>query len=110
MCNFYIVKTVDDSPDKLKIVSKYTYNPAGFARLGSILARFGFFYYRDYDSVKVYTNSIERKIGDIINIDLKNEENNLPRLYKEYKSDVSYGDYFDNMLIELTKSKKEFLL
>lgn len=99
MCTIYIVENVNDDDNLLKIVSKFDYNPVGFDRIGHILSKLGFNYYNDYNSVKIYKNYLDRNIGDIIEI----KNNKSLELYKEYKTDVQYGDYFDNMIIKLSK-------
>jgi ribosomal protein S17 len=96
----YIVENVDDSLNKLKIVSIYQYKPIVFDRLERILSSLGFKYYTDYSSVSVYKNTKEYKIGDIIELSSTNDDTIF---YKTYCSDISLGDYSNNMLIKLIK-------
>lgn len=100
MFTLYIVKNSDDSPDKLKIVSIYQYKPIVFDRLERILSSLGFRYYTDYSSVSVYKNTKKYEIGDIIELSSKNND---AIFYKTYCSDISLGEYSDNMLIKLIK-------
>lgn len=100
MITLYIVKNVNDSPNKLKIVSIYKYKPIVFDRLEHILAVLGFKYYTDYTSASIYKNNKKYKIGDIIEISSKNNDTIF---YKTYCSDIYLGEYSDNMLIKFIK-------
>lgn len=100
MFTLYIVKNAADSPNKLKIVSIYQYKPIVFDRLERIISSLGFRYYTDYSSVSVYKNTKKYEIGDIIEL---SSINNDTIFYKTYCSDISLGEYSDNMLIELIK-------
>lgn len=99
MFTLYIVQNVEDSPNKLKIISIYKYKPIIFDRLKNILSSLGFNYKTDYSSVSVYKNIKNYEIGDIIELSLNDDI----KLYKTYYSDIYLGDYSDNMLIKLTK-------
>ena len=100
MFTLYIVKNADYSPDKLKIVSIYQYKPIVFDRLERILSSLGFNYCADYYSVSVYKNIKKYKIGDIIELSSSNDDT---KFYKTYCSDISLGDYSNNMLVKLVK-------
>ena len=99
MFTLYIVQNVEDSPNKLKIISIYKYKPIIFDRLKNILSSLGFNYKTDYSSVSVYKNIKKYEIGDIIEL----SSNDDIKLYKTYYSDIYLGDYSDNMLIKLIK-------
>lgn len=99
-CLYYIVKNVNDSSNKLKIVSIHQYEPIIFDRLERILSSLGFKYYTDYFSISVYKNSKKYEIGDIIELSSMNDDT---KFYKTYSSDIYLGDYSNNMLIELIK-------
>ena len=99
MFTLYIVQNVEDSPNKLKIISIYKYKPIIFDRLKNILSSLGFNYKTDYSSVSVYKNIKNYEIGDIIEL----SSNDDIKLYKTYYSDIYLGDYSDNMLIKLIK-------
>ena len=99
MFTLYIVQNVEDSPNKLEIISIYKYKPIIFNRLKNILSSLGFDYKIDYSSVSVYKNIKKYEIGDIIEL----SSNDDIKLYKTYYSDIYLGDYSDNMFIKLTK-------
>ena len=100
MFTLYIVKNADDLPNKLKIVSIYQYKPIVFDRLERILSSLGFRYYTDYSSVSVYKNTKKYEIGDIIELSSSNGDT---KFYKTYCSDISLGDYTNNMIVKLIK-------
>lgn len=100
MFTLYIAKNVDVSLNKLKIVSIYQYKPIVFDRLERILSSLGFRYYTDYSSVSVYKNIKKYKIGDIIELSSSNDDT---KFYKTYCSDISLGEYSNNMLVKLVK-------
>ena len=100
MFTLYIVKNVDELPNKLKIVSIYQYKPIVFDRLEHILSSLGFKYYTDYTSALIYKNNKKYKIGDIIDISSKNIDTIF---YKTYCSDIYLGDYSDNMIVKFIK-------
>jgi hypothetical protein len=100
MFTLYIVKNIDGSPNRLKIVLIYQYKPIAFDRLERILSSLGFKHYIDYSSASVYKNTKKYEIGDIIELSSRNKDT---KFYKTYCSDISLGDYSNNMFIKLIK-------
>lgn len=91
------------SGEKLIVTKKYNYMRYAFDRLGGILYRLGFKYQTDYSSVEVYKNSIEREVGDLIDMDHYPDLDISPIFCGIYNSDVFMGDYSDNMFIRFIK-------
>ena len=100
MFTLYMVTNVDNSLNRLKIISIHEYKSIVFDRLERILSSLGFNYCTDYYSVSVYKNVKKYKIGDIIELSSLNDDT---KFYKTYCSDISLGDYSNNMLVKLVK-------